>query len=333
MWGGVSAPVNACANDVSGLSMPLTYDQDSRLKALSPVLDEHAEWFGRVIRQVFYPDPNANQDLLAAPDGFEHWAREAESEDAVEAPALLRMRRLYNDMRSSASDLVNHSMISPEKPVKKKFDSFVILCDEFVAHIRRMEREMALSDSGIDLLTGLRTRKVMNKDIERELERRSRRGRPFCLALARIDHYAAMKDSLSQQDHDAVMISAAEIIKQCIRSFDDAYRLNDGEFLMCLKQTEMSGGSAGLNRLKKLLEEHAPYYSMQGQDVRLSMSSCVAEPQPGDLIEDLITNMRADLDRYGGDAETALEYFELSPLQRFVSDQPSVDDGLDKKPH
>jgi diguanylate cyclase len=313
--------------------MPLTYDQESRLKALSPVLDEHAEWFGRVIRQIFYPDPRANPDLLAAPDVFDNWAREAEQEDAIEAADLKRMRRLYNDMRVAASDLVKQSTTAHDKPVQKQFDTFVILSDEFVAHIRRLERDMVLSDSGIDALTGLRTRKVMNKDIERELERRSRRGRPFCLALARIDHYQAMKSSLSLQDHDSVMVAAAEIIKQCIRSFDDAYRLNDGEFLMCLKQTEMSGGSAGLNRLKKLLEEHAPYYRMQGQDVRLSMSSCVAEPQPGDLIEDLIVNMRADLDRYGGDAETALEYFELSPLQRFVSDQAPSDDQSDEKPH
>jgi hypothetical protein len=106
--------------------------------------------------------------------------------------------------------------------------------------------------------------------------------------------------------------------------------MNDGEFLMCMKQTEMSGGSAGLNRLKKLLEERAPFFHLGGQDMRLTMSSCVAEPQPGDQVEDLIANMRKDLNRYGGDAETALEYFEISPLQRFVS---GLDDGSDNKPH
>jgi diguanylate cyclase len=313
--------------------MPLTYEENSRLKALSPVLDEHAEWFSRIIRQIFYPDLNVNAALLTAPDSFDHWAQEIQREDAIEEAALTRMLRLYDDMRVAAELLIRQSGEYQGNPPKKQFDAFVILYDEFVAHLRRMERDMALSESGIDVLTGLRTRKVMTKDIERELERRSRRGRPFCLALARIDHYEKIKDHLSQQDHDAIMVASAEIIKQCIRSFDDAYRLNDGEFLMCLKQTEMSGGSAGLNRLKKLLEEHAPYYRIGNKEIRLSMSSCVAEPQPGDLIEDLITNMRADLDRYGGDAETALEYFELSPLQRFVSDQAPADDQSDKKPH
>lgn len=309
--------------------MPLDYDHDSRLKALSPVLDEHAEWFGRVIRQVFYPEQKMGAELLAAPESFDNWARDAQRDEAVEPATLTRMSRLHDDMRQTAAFLLKEAGSSGYKPEVKYFDSFVTLYDEFHAHIRRLERDLAVSDSGLDALTGLRSRKVMNKDIERELERRSRRGRPFCLALARIDHYEEIKN-LPQDEHDRLMVAASEIIKLCIRSFDDAYRMNDGEFLMCMKQTEMSGGSAGLNRLKKLLEEHAPFFNMGGKELHLTMSSCVAEPQPGDQVDELLANMRKDLNRFGGDAETALEYFEISPLQRFVT---GLDDGSDKKPH
>ncbi|MGZ9097699.1 MAG: diguanylate cyclase domain-containing protein [Micavibrio sp.] len=309
--------------------MPLDYDHDSRLKALSPVLDEHAEWFGRVIRQVFYPEQKMSQGLLAAPESFDNWARDAQRDEAVESATLTRMRRLHDDMRQTAAFLLKEAAGSGYKPEVKYFDSFVTLYDEFHAHIRRLERDLAMSDSGLDALTGLRSRKVMNKDIERELERRSRRGRPFCLALARIDHYEDIKN-MPQAEHDRLMVAASEIIKLCIRSFDDAYRMNDGEFLMCMKQTEMSGGSAGLNRLKKLLEERAPFFNLGGKEIHLTMSSCVAEPQPGDQVDELIANMRKDLNRFGGDAETALEYFEISPLQRFVT---GLDDGSDNKPH
>ena len=310
--------------------MPLTYDQDSRLRALSPVLDEHAEWFGRVVRHIFYPEKKMAAEMLEIPESFDRWARDAEQDEATEKEAIAQMRRLHDDMKETAAYLVKASEAGGgQKPEIAQFDALSTLYDEFVVHIRRLERDLAAADSGLDRLTGLRSRQVMAKDIERELERRSRRGRPFCLALARIDNYPELRANLSPQDHDAIVVSVSEIIKQCIRSFDDAYRLHDGEFLMCLKQTEMSGGSAGLNRLKKLLEEHAPYYSLRGQEVRLTMSSCVAEPQPGDLVADLIANMRNDLNRYGGDAETALEYFEVSPLQRFVSDN----DGADGKTH
>jgi diguanylate cyclase (GGDEF)-like protein len=188
---------------------------------------------------------------------------------------------------------------------------------------------MAMTDSGFDMLTGLRSRQMLTKDLEREMERRSRRGRPFCLALARIDHYAEMKANLPQADYETIISAVGEIIKLCMRSFDDAYRLGNGEFLMCLKQADMTGGTAGLGRLRKLLEEKAPYYTLKGQEVRLTMSSCVAEPQPGDDFESLMDNMRIDLDRFGGDAEMALEYLEVSPLERFVN---ALDDES-KKTH
>lgn len=307
--------------------MPLTYDQDSRLKALSPVLDEHAEWFNRVLRQIIYPEKKLERDLLEIPDSFENWAVAVQHDEGIDPQALKRMRRVHSDMHQAANELLQYSITTAEKPDVKRFDNFVILYDEFVSHIRRLERDVAMTDRGIDPLTGLRSRQVMTKDLEREMERRARRGRPFCLALAKIDHYEDLR-KLPTELHDKAMVDLSDIIKLCIRSFDDAYRLSDGEFLMCLKQTELSGGSSGLNRLRKLLEERAPYYVLNGQEIRLSMSACVAEPQPGDTLDELIHNMRNDLSKYGSEAETVLEYFELSPLQRFVSDL-----GTNKKPH
>jgi diguanylate cyclase len=299
--------------------MPLTYDQNSQLKALLPVLDEHGEWLGRIMRQIFYPETNQNPDTLVAPVSFQSWVKAAMQNELIPEDTLTQLRRMHEDMSSVAGQMVYDSASAQYKPDIKKFDAFMTLYDEFVAHVRRIERDMAMTDSGFDLLTGLRSRQMLTKDLEKEMERRSRRGKPFCLALARIDHYAEMKANLPQADYEQIISAVGEIIKLCMRSFDDAYRLGNGEFLMCLKQADMTGGTAGLARLRKLLEEHAPYYTLNGQEVRLTMSSCVAEPQPGDDFESMMDNMRIDLDRFGGDAETALEYLEVSPLERFVN--------------
>jgi diguanylate cyclase (GGDEF)-like protein len=298
--------------------MPLTYEQDSGFKALASVLDEHAEWLGRLMRKVFYPETHATMSILSIPDSFDAWARAVADNEAVQAETLDNLKRLHGDLRMSAEQMLYDSGNAGARPDLRAFDAFIVLYDEFIAHMRRLERDMALSDTGLDVLTGLRSRQMLAKDIEKEMERRSRRGRPFCMALARIDHYADIKNNLPQKEFDSLIVAVGEIIKKCLRSFDDAYRLGNGEFLMCLKQADMSGGSAGLLRLRKLLEEDAPYYSVKGQGVRLTMSSCVAEPQPGDVFEELMANMRNDLDRFGGDAETALEYLEVSPLERFI---------------
>lgn len=308
--------------------MPLTYEQDSQLNAITPVLDEHAEWFNRVVRQIFYPEEKLSADLLSVPESFESWATAISEVDGIGKESLVRIRRVHTDMHQAASGLVENARLHSEKPVIKQFDTFVILYDEFVSNIRRLERDAAMTDRGMDPLTGLRTQSVMARDLEREMERRARRGRPFCLALAKIDHYEELK-TLPQDVHDKALQDLSDIIRLCIRSFDDAYRLNDGEFMMCLKQTEMSGGSAGLNRLRKLLEERAPFFLVNGEERRISVSACVSEPQPGDTLETLIANMRNDLTRYGGEEQTVLEYYEQSPLQRFVVDL----DEANKKPH
>jgi len=46
----------------------------------------------------------------------------------------------------------------------------------------------------------------------------------------------------------------------------------------------------------------------------------VAEPVPGDTLDELLANMRRDLDKWDEDGDTALEYQEKSPLQRFIGD-------------
>ena len=300
--------------------MPLTYEQDLRLKALAPVLDEHAEWFGRVMRALFYPGSDPDAVRPQVPESFAAWLKEAIAEDSIQKEFLDRIGSLHVEMINIAEVLMEEAEPSGAKPEIKKFDSFIMLYEEFLAHIRRLEMDMASSASGIDSATGLRSKQLMRGDIERELERLSRRGKPFCLALARIDHYGHIKKSQPQKIHDSMLVQVSDIIKLCIRNFDDAYHLGDGEFLMCLKQAEIAGGTASLNRLKRLLEERGPTLSLSDKEYRVTMSSCVAEPQPGDYFDDLIANMRKDLDRFGGGSEAALEYLDISPLQRFVKD-------------
>jgi hypothetical protein len=48
------------------------------------------------------------------------------------------------------------------------------------------------------------------------------------------------------------------------------------------------------------------------------MSFCAGEPLPGDKMDQLLANMRDDLGRYDEGGDTTLEYFEQSPLQRFI---------------
>lgn len=179
------------------------------------------------------------------------------------------------------------------------------------------------TDTGLDVSTGLRSKKAMVIDLEREMERRARRGKPFCLALARIDNYEHIQELVSEERHREIVFAVARLIKKCIRSFDDAYRSGDGEFIMCLKHSDMGGGAAATTRLRRFLEEEQiMIQDEKGRSFPLTMSSCVAEPLPGNSLDELMANMRNDLLRFNNEApgNATLEYFEQSSLSRYIQD-------------
>jgi diguanylate cyclase len=295
--------------------MALTYAVDNRLKSISPVLDEHAEWFGHVMRRMIYPENYLQAGPLALPQSFKRWVTEAEKDDFIEKITLSGLRRLHDDLDRAAAALVTSG---ESKPPLKSFDYFVNLYDDFVMQMRRLEKDSAQADSGIDALTGLRSKKAMDKDLERELERRSRRGKPFCLVVARIDNFDAVRACMDEVQVRTTLEKASVLIKRCIRSFDDAYRSGEAEFVMALKHSDATGGTIAINRLRHFLAEDPIVFKKDDETFAVTMSYCAAEPMPGDVIETLLTNMRQDLSQYDEGGDTTLEYFEQSPLERFL---------------
>ena len=300
--------------------MTLSYEIDDNFKKLAPVLDEYAEWFGRLTRRVFYPEQLADENVLAPPESYKFWLSSVQSGDRIAPPVLEILNRIHRELHQSATALLAVSSVRG-KPDVKIFDSFLTLYESFVLNLHRLELDCLRADSGVDAASGLRSQKAMTKDLEREMERRSRRGQPLCLALARIDDYEKIRTSVDEKRMGEITAAVGQAIRQCVRSFDDAYRSGDSEFVMSFKNSDKAGGSAALLRLRSLLEAaHIVVKDKTGGEFVVTMSSCVAEPLPGDTIDDMIRNMRADIDKYDKGGNTSLEYFEQSPLQRFVKE-------------
>jgi diguanylate cyclase (GGDEF)-like protein len=156
-------------------------------------------------------------------------------------------------------------------------------------------------------------------ELERELERRARRGRPFSLALASIDNFDIIREHATEEQLKTILATLGRLIHKCIRSFDDGYRSGEAEFIMSLKHADAAGGATAINRLRSYLDqEKMTVPDGAGNMVLLTMSYCVAEPVPGDTLDDLMKNMRLDLERYREDGNTSLQYYEQSPLARLI---------------
>lgn len=300
--------------------MPLKYNEiDDKLKSIGPVMDDIGEWYGRVVRRLFYADhyePGHTPPLL---ESFGHWMDGARQDDFFAEETLRQLENTYADLQKAMDD------IAVGAPDITRFDEFTDMYHIFLLQMRRLEHDCMLADFGMDAMSGLRSRKAMYHDLERELERRSRKGKPFSLALAQIDNYDQIITIIDDARLREIMATLGRLILLCVRSFDDAYRSSECEFVMSLKHADTAGGTAAITRLRTLLQAEKIIISGRDADGKthnfpLTMSYCVAEPLPGDTLDMLMENMRADLGKYSDGADTAMEYVEQSPLQRFVRD-------------
>ena len=140
--------------------------------------------------------------------------------------------------------------------------------------------------------------------------------------MVKVDNYELIAQLPTPEEVRGYIKLVADLIKLSLRSFDDAYYMGKDEFVLCLKQADVTGGVSALERLRKELEtQDVALKSASGEIVPLSVSCCIAEPLGDDNVEELIRNLRLDLQDTGyKKSDTVLEYHELSPLQRYMQE-------------
>jgi PleD family two-component response regulator len=155
--------------------------------------------------------------------------------------------------------------------------------------------------------------------VKREQDRLERQGKPFILGLARIDHFEDVSADYPEAETEAYVKLVSDLIKLSIRSFDEAYYVGEGKFVLVLKQASIKGGVFALERLRRELEDKNIIFRLKDGQAAMTMSCCLAEPAHSDKIDVLLENIEADLNTYPGKmSDTVLEYYEMSPLQRYM---------------
>ena len=106
----------------------------------------------------------------------------------------------------------------------------------------------------LDPLTGCYNRGYLSKQIEIEIKRSIRYGKPLSIILSDIDHFKKVNDSFGHQAGDAVLIRFVEIIKSVIRSdLDWIARFGGEEFLIILPETTVSNAEIVAEKLRRMV--------------------------------------------------------------------------------
>lgn len=293
---------------------------------LVPVLQEHVDWIGRVMRAGYYPqDPNSPKEI-PGPQSLLQWGEVINGTPIENSPTFDQMIQQHTAMSQAAAAFIEKSRAG-EPLTPADFDALYQSFEMFMAQVMRMGQEISGIDKAVDPETGLRLANTINKDIHSELERRSRKGNPFCVSLLRVDQLDAVTQRYGDDGRKAVLAGVAAVILGTVRTFDDAYRMDDDQVLLCLKLADIVDGKSVMERVRGMIADRdMPLAS--GDTVRVTVSCGVSEPVPGDEPEDAIGNARSALKEaigMGGDA--VAEYEEVSALVQYARQREQENGG------
>ncbi|MDP9127987.1 MAG: diguanylate cyclase [Pseudomonadota bacterium] len=217
---------------------------------LSQTIDAYIGWLTAWHRLAF---PEKSDRAPELPDkaqlAFRAWRKAALQSLPEDEAGLDKIAALHEQLHTLAR-LVLIKSPPGQMGARRDYEAVIAKYEELVFGLRRFERAFAVAASGLDNLTGLRSRSGLADDFAREQGRFLRGGRPFCIALMDIDHFKAINDSFGHDAGDKVLASVADLVSRDMRSFDDAYRWGGEEFLLCLKEADSATGAAILERLR-----------------------------------------------------------------------------------
>jgi diguanylate cyclase (GGDEF)-like protein len=193
---------------------------------------------------------------------------------------------------------------TPPKP--EQYTSFIDRMEDYVVALRRAEQGVASAGGALDPVTGFRTTGI-EEDLKREQDRFDRKGAAFSVACIELDHQ-------KEQGSDAAYAHLAKMIGKTVRSFDDAFYLGHGSFVVILKHLKFSEACAAMERLRRMIED--------SKDSKITISCGVAEAVKMEASGFALEHARealATARKEGGNRTR--EYHEISKLARYIQEK------------
>lgn len=102
-------------------------------------------------------------------------------------------------------------------------------------------------------LTGLLRREAILEQLERELERAQRYGRPLTIAMADLDHFKEINDRHGHLAGDTLLRKISQVVAGGLRATDWIGRYGGEEFLLILPETDIHGAVNVAEKIRSLV--------------------------------------------------------------------------------
>lgn len=109
--------------------------------------------------------------------------------------------------------------------------------------------------SHTDVLTRLPNRRRLEVDLEAEVARSTRYGRPVAFIMLDVDHFKSVNDLHGHQAGDEVLSEFQSAFKASLRETDTAYRYGGEEFCVILRETDGDAAGVVAERLRSVIAQ------------------------------------------------------------------------------
>jgi len=113
-----------------------------------------------------------------------------------------------------------------------------------------LENARLFTSATYEGLTGLLRREAILEQLDRELARALRYGRPLTLAMADLDHFKRVNDRHGHLAGDALLRRIAQTLAGGLRGTDWIGRYGGEEFLLLLPETDLEGAAAVAEKIR-----------------------------------------------------------------------------------
>ena len=129
-----------------------------------------------------------------------------------------------------------------------------------------------------DGLTGLANRRCWDEQLQREVERARRGGRPLSVLLCDVDHFKQINDHHGHAEGDAVLRRVGERIASRVRTGDVVARLGGDELGVCCPDTSLDEAVALALQLRAVLVDPASSVTVSIGVAALEGADATPEP-------------------------------------------------------
>lgn len=153
-----------------------------------------------------------------------------------------------------------------------------------VTERKRLEAEL-IRLTQTDVLTGCNNRRFFLHQLEKEIMRAKRYGRPLSLLMLDLDYFKQVNDTHGHHAGDQVLKSIVETLGKDAREIDTLARIGGEEFAIILPETDNKGAVDVAERLRRAIEM-ASHPLETGHKVQITASIGAATIASDELTSD-----------------------------------------------